>query len=134
MKTNAHGHTLDRESPSRDRDPRSQAGSGPALTVEAVHHTIRHTTLRGIGFIGLLGITLIHLLGVLSKFHETPYLGAMYVGLMITSIVVALRDTPLRLEAHLDVERRLGRFDPARLRLEPNDRPAECHGRHRQLV
>lgn len=61
----------------------------PPLTVEAIHHTIRHTSLRGIGFIGLLGIALIHLLDVLSKFNETPYLGVMYVALMVASIAAA---------------------------------------------
>lgn len=72
-------------------NPQRQSSDVEALplTVEAIHHTIRHTTMRGIGFIGLLGIALIHLLDVLSKFHETPYLGAMYVALMVASIIVA---------------------------------------------
>jgi hypothetical protein len=57
--------------------------------VEAVQHTIRHTALRGLGFGGLLGIALIHLLDVISKMHETPYLGVMYIGLMISSVALA---------------------------------------------
>jgi hypothetical protein len=81
--------TPDRNAPSRDHDPRGHGGSGAALTVEAIHHTIRHTTLRGIGFIGLLGIALIHLLDVLGKLKETPYLGVMYIALMVASLVVA---------------------------------------------
>jgi hypothetical protein len=55
----------------------------------AIEHTIRHTTLRGVGFIGLLGVALIHLLDVIGKFNETPYLGAMYVLLMISTVIVA---------------------------------------------
>lgn len=63
-----------------------RAGAPPAAAIE---HTIRHTTLRGVGFIGLLGVAMIHLLDVISKFHETPYLGVMYVMLMIASVIVA---------------------------------------------
>lgn len=64
------------------------ASSAP-LPAEAIEYTIRHTTLRGVGFIGMLGIALIHLLDVLSKFEETPYLGVMYIALMVASLAVA---------------------------------------------
>lgn len=59
------------------------------MSAEAIEHTIRHTTLRGIGFIGMLAIALIHLLDVLSKFKETPYLGVLYIVLMVASLGVA---------------------------------------------
>lgn len=64
--------------------PREQA-----VPVEAIEHTIRHTALRGLGFVGLLAVALVHLLDVISKFKETPYLGVMYVLLMVASITVA---------------------------------------------
>lgn len=61
----------------------------PAVSADAIEHTIRHTALRGLGFIGLLAIALIHLLDVIGKIKETPYLGAMYILLMLASIAVA---------------------------------------------
>jgi hypothetical protein len=67
--------------------PAGRGYSAPPAT--AIEHTIRHTTLRGVGFIGLLGVALIHLLDVIGKFQETPYLGVMYVMLMVASVTVA---------------------------------------------
>ncbi len=67
----------------------ARRGSVPAVSADAIEHTIRHTALRGLGFIGLLAIALIHLLDVIGKIKETPYLGAMYILLMLASIVVA---------------------------------------------
>ena len=60
-----------------------------AVSPEAVEHAIRHTTLRALGFGGMLGIALLHLLDVIGKITETPYLGVMYVGLMVASVAVA---------------------------------------------
>jgi hypothetical protein len=59
------------------------------VTADAVEHAIRHTTLRALGFGGMLGIALIHLLDVIGKIKETPYLGVMYIALMVASVVVA---------------------------------------------
>ncbi len=59
------------------------------LSVEAFEHTIRHTALRGLGFGGMLAIALIHLLDVINKINETPYLGVLYILLMVASIAVA---------------------------------------------
>ncbi len=67
----------------RGREPRA------AVPVSAIEHTIRHTTVRGLGFVGLLAIALIHLLDVIGKISETPYLGVMYIALMIASVLVA---------------------------------------------
>jgi hypothetical protein len=61
----------------------------PAVTADAVEHAIRHTTLRALGFVGMLAIALIHLLDVIGKIKETPYLGLMYIGLMVASVAVA---------------------------------------------
>jgi hypothetical protein len=59
------------------------------VTADAVEHAIRHTTLRALGFGGMLAIALIHLLDVIGKIKETPYLGVMYIALMVTSVAVA---------------------------------------------
>jgi len=44
---------------------------------------------RAAAVVGLAGIALIHLLDSISKFHETPYMGWMYVGLMAGCLAVA---------------------------------------------
>jgi hypothetical protein len=44
---------------------------------------------RSAAIVGLAGIALIHLLDSISKFHETPYMGWLYVGLMISCLAVA---------------------------------------------
>jgi hypothetical protein len=44
---------------------------------------------RGVGAAGLLGVGLIHLLDVVGKFHETAYLGVLYVALIAASVVAA---------------------------------------------
>ena len=38
---------------------------------------------RAAAVVGLAGIAAIHLIDSIGKFHETPYLGWMYVGLML---------------------------------------------------
>jgi hypothetical protein len=49
----------------------------------------REIVARTVAAVGLAGIALIHLLDSISKFHETPYMGWMYVGLMISCLAVA---------------------------------------------
>jgi hypothetical protein len=44
---------------------------------------------RAAAVIGLLGIALIHLLDLPGKIHETPYLGVVYMGLIVGSTVTA---------------------------------------------
>ena len=44
---------------------------------------------RAAAVVGLAGIALIHLLDSISKFDETPYLGWMYVALMLGCLAVA---------------------------------------------
>jgi membrane protease YdiL (CAAX protease family) len=44
---------------------------------------------RAVGAIGLAGVALIHLLDSLNTFPETPYIGWMYVGLILGSVAVA---------------------------------------------
>jgi hypothetical protein len=44
---------------------------------------------RGVGAAGILGVGLIHFLDVVGKFHETAYIGVLYVALIATSLVAA---------------------------------------------
>jgi hypothetical protein len=53
------------------------------------HDLVRDVVARVLGAIGLLSIGLIHLLDVVGKFAETPYLGWMYVGAIVASIGLA---------------------------------------------
>ena len=62
----------------------------PAAAVEEpLRHLARDLAMRAAGAVGLAGIALIHLLDSISKFHETPYLGWMYVALMLGCLAVA---------------------------------------------
>jgi hypothetical protein len=51
-----------------------------------LHHRV---LTRAVGVIGLLGVALIHLLDLPSKFHEVPYLGFAYLALIVATLVVA---------------------------------------------
>jgi hypothetical protein len=44
---------------------------------------------RGAAVVGLTGVALIHLLDAPSKFSETPYMGWMYIGLMLGCLAAA---------------------------------------------
>jgi hypothetical protein len=52
--------------------------------------------LRVVAVIGLLGIALIHLLDLPGKIEETPYLGWLFIALIVTSVglagMLAVRD------------------------------------------
>jgi hypothetical protein len=63
--------------------------SSTSVPADAVEHAIRHATLRALGFGGMLAIALIHLLDVIGQIKDTPYLGVMYIALMVASVVVA---------------------------------------------
>jgi len=56
------------------------------LTETAVE---RHVVRRGIAAVGLVSIALVHLLDVPDKFDELPYIGVLFVGLIITSLLLA---------------------------------------------
>jgi hypothetical protein len=56
--------------------------SDPSL----LHH---RTITRAVGVLGLLGVALIHLLDLQSKFHETPYLGVAYLALIGGTLAAA---------------------------------------------
>src|SRR4051794_15874013 len=44
---------------------------------------------RAVAAIGLAGVALIHLLDAIGKFHETPYMGWMYIGLILACLATA---------------------------------------------
>jgi hypothetical protein len=44
---------------------------------------------RGVGAVGIAGVGLIHLLDVVDKFHETAYIGVLYVLLIAASVLAA---------------------------------------------
>ncbi len=49
----------------------------------------RELIVRGVAVVGLAGVALIHLLDSLGKFQETPYMGWMYLGLMLSCLAAA---------------------------------------------
>jgi len=52
-------------------------------------HAVRDGVARGLAAVGMAGIGLIHLLDAPGKFTETPYMGWMYVGLILSSLGIA---------------------------------------------
>ena len=50
---------------------------------------VRDGTVRGLTIVGLAGIALIHLLDTSGQFEEKPYLGWMYVALILGCIAIA---------------------------------------------
>lgn len=48
----------------------------------------RNDIRRAVAVVGLGGIALIHLLDVVGKFEEVPYMGWMFVGLIVSCLVV----------------------------------------------
>jgi hypothetical protein len=55
----------------------------------SLEDTARQIVARTVAAVGLAGIALIHLLDAIGKFQETPYMGLMYVGLMLSCLAVA---------------------------------------------
>ena len=51
--------------------------------------TERHVVRRGLAAVGLLGIALIHVLDLEGKLDELPYVGALFIGLIIACLVLA---------------------------------------------
>src|SRR3954453_18759470 len=58
-------------------------------SIDASTGLAREIVTRSVAAVGLAGIALIHLLDSLGKFQETPYMGWMYVALMISCLAVA---------------------------------------------
>jgi hypothetical protein len=60
------------------------------LTSDQFDVAVRDVVARAAGVVGLAGIGLIHLLDLPSKMEETPYLGWMYIGLIVGAVLCAL--------------------------------------------
>src|SRR3954447_24360839 len=58
-------------------------------SIDASTGLAREIVTRSVAVVGLAGVALIHLLDSLGKFQETPYMGWMYVGLMLACLGVA---------------------------------------------
>ena len=59
------------------------------MNQETLHHVVRDGVARAVTAVGLAGVALIHLLDAPSKFSETPYMGWMYIGLMLGALGTA---------------------------------------------
>jgi hypothetical protein len=62
--------------------------SNPQIS-DQLQAAVREGIARAAGVVGLAGIGLIHLLDLPSKLNETPYLGWMYIGLIVSTILCA---------------------------------------------
>jgi hypothetical protein len=56
---------------------------------QSLHEAARDGAARAVAIAGLSGVALIHLLDLPGKLGETPYLGWMYMALMIGCVLVA---------------------------------------------
>ena len=59
------------------------------MNTTQLHHAIRNGVVCGLAIVGLAGIASIHLLDAQSQFEETPYLGWVYVALILGPIAIA---------------------------------------------
>jgi len=59
------------------------------VTTETLDRAVRDGIARTVAVVGLAGVALIHLLDLPGKFSETPYLGWMYIGLIVGCLAVA---------------------------------------------
>jgi len=76
----SRGQTRGNHMSSRLAGPASQ----PTIVAEE-----RHVVRRGITAVALLSIALIHLLDLQGKLDELPYVGVLFIGLIIVSLVLA---------------------------------------------
>jgi len=60
------------------------------MNAKELHEAVRDGIVRGLAVVGLAGIALIHVLDAPGQFQDTPYLGWMYVGLILGCIAIAV--------------------------------------------
>jgi len=68
----------------RRPDPSTSTSASPARPA-----TDGEKIARGVGAIGILGVGLIHVLDAVDKFHETAYIGVLYLVLIAGCLVAA---------------------------------------------
>ncbi len=69
------------------------------MNAATIQEAVRDGITRAIAVVGLAGIALVHVLNAPSTFDETPYLGWMYVALILGSVALAatlIRDSDPR--------------------------------------
>jgi hypothetical protein len=59
------------------------------VTTETLEQAVRQGIARTVAAVGLAGVALIHLLDLPGKFQETPYMGWLYICLIVGSVVTA---------------------------------------------
>jgi hypothetical protein len=59
------------------------------MSQQTPHEAIRDGIARAVAVVGLSGVALIHLLDLPGKISETPYLGGMYIALMVGCVLVS---------------------------------------------
>jgi len=60
-----------------------------SITHDHLAAAVRDGVARGAAVVGLLGVALVHLLDVPGKISETPYIGWMFIALIIAAIGAA---------------------------------------------
>ena len=56
---------------------------------EAICDALNNAVARAVGIVGLIGIALIHALQVPEAFEETTYLGVLFIGAILASLVLS---------------------------------------------
>src|SRR6266849_3411025 len=59
------------------------------LETRAIHDAVRDGIARAVAIIGLAGFALIHVLDLPDTMSGTPYIGWMYIGLIVSAIGLA---------------------------------------------
>ena len=59
------------------------------MSTTPLHLVHRRAIRRAVAVAGLLGIALVHLLDLPGKVHETPWMAVLYVGLIVSALVLA---------------------------------------------
>ncbi len=60
-----------------------------SITHDHLACAVRDGVARGAAVVGLLGVALVHLLDVPGKLNETPYMGWMFIALIIAAVGAA---------------------------------------------
>ena len=59
------------------------------MTHKELNHAVRDAVARAAAVVGLAGVALIHLIDLPDKLEETPYVGWMYIGAIVGSLILA---------------------------------------------